>query len=36
MTSDDNDEHSEKQPIPRDVTEFGTVIADNDEHSEKQ
>jgi hypothetical protein len=34
--SDNNDEHSEKQSFPRDVTEFGTVIVDNDEHSEKQ
>jgi hypothetical protein len=28
----DNDEHSEKQPSPRDATEFGTMTDDNDEH----
>jgi hypothetical protein len=32
---DDNDEHPEKQPSPREVTEFGIVRDDNDEHPEK-
>jgi hypothetical protein len=30
---DDNDEHFQKQPFPRDSTEFGIVRDDNDEHS---
>jgi hypothetical protein len=32
----DNDEHSEKQPFPRELTEFGIVKDDNDEHPSKQ
>jgi hypothetical protein len=33
---DDNDEHSRKQPSPRELTEFGIVRDDNDEHRQKQ
>jgi hypothetical protein len=33
---DDNDEHLEKHPSPRDLTEFGIVREDNDAHPQKQ
>jgi hypothetical protein len=32
---DDNDEHPEKQELPRELTEFGIVRDDNDEQSLK-
>jgi hypothetical protein len=32
MTSDDNNEHSEKQYFPSDLTEFGIKRNNNDEH----
>jgi hypothetical protein len=32
----DNDEHPQKQRVPKELTEFGIVRDDNDEHSLKQ
>jgi hypothetical protein len=29
---DDNNEHPEKQELPRELTQFGIVRDDNDEH----